>query len=130
MFNEIQIKRKVLQTAAPVVCILALTWIITACVSDEPGAAMKYLLTGPVSRINRFGNWIEQVITLIFTGLAVSIVFNATNSSMGAEGQIFVGAAAALVGLSLPALPGLLPYHWRLQRRGQRLCVGSHTRVS
>jgi len=106
---KIQIKRKVLQTAAPVVCILALTWIITACVSDEPGAAMKYLLTGPVSRINRFGNWIEQVITLIFTGLAVSIVFNANQFSMGAEGQIFVGAlAAALVGLSLPALPGVL----------------------
>jgi ABC-type uncharacterized transport system permease subunit len=106
---KIQIKRKVLQTAAPIVCILALTWIITACVSDEPGVAMKYLLTGPVSRINRFGNWIEQVITLIFTGLAVSIVFNANQFSMGAEGQIFVGAlAAALVGLSLPALPGIL----------------------
>ena len=128
---KIQTKRKVLQTAAPVVCILALTWIITACVSDEPGAAMKYLLTGPVSRINRFGNWIEQVITLIFTGLAVSIVFNANQFSMGAEGQIFVGAlAAALVGLSLPALPGILHIPLALLAAAGSALRGSHTRVS
>lgn len=97
---------RTLNVVVPIICVLVFTWIVTACVSEDPGTAMRYLLTGPISRINRFGNWIEQVITLIFTGLAVSIVFNANQFCIGAEGQAYVGAlASALVGLSLPALP-------------------------
>lgn len=86
---------------------LGLGFIITLLVSEEPVQAFTELLTGPFPRlsmedgslsvrgINRFGNWLEDSITLILIGLAVSIVFQARQFSLGAEGQIFLGAMAA-----------------------------------
>ena len=68
--------------------------------------AFTALLTGPLPRIsfengfdiksiNRFGNWMEESTTLILLGLAVSIVFRARQFSLGAEGQLLLGALAA-----------------------------------
>ncbi len=84
---------------------LTIGFVITALVSKEPIKAYSALLTGPFPRIsfengfeikgiNRFGNWMEESITLILIGLAVSIVFRARQFSLGAEGQIFLGALA------------------------------------
>ena len=91
-----------------VVIIIALLigFFITTLVSEEPVEAYKQLLTGPLPRIsfedgfqvrgmNRFGNWIEDSITLILLGLSVAIVFSARQFSLGAEGQLFLGALAA-----------------------------------
>jgi simple sugar transport system permease protein len=76
-------------------------------VSEEPVNAFRELLTGPFPKIsladgglklrgiNRFGNWLEDSITLILVGLAVAIVFRAKQFSLGAEGQIYLGALAA-----------------------------------
>jgi simple sugar transport system permease protein len=85
---------------------LAIGFVITLFVSEEPVAAFRELLTGPLPRIswedglavrgmNRFGNWLEESITLILLGLAVSIVFQAKQFSLGADGQLFLGALAA-----------------------------------
>jgi simple sugar transport system permease protein len=95
---------------------LGLGFIITVLVSDEPVQAFTALLTGPLPRpsfedgslsirgLNRFGNWLEDSITLILIGLAVSIVFRARQFSLGAEGQIFLGAlAAGIVSLYIDA---------------------------
>jgi ABC-type uncharacterized transport system permease subunit len=92
-----------------IVIIIALVFgfIITALVSEEPVEAYQELLTGPLPKIsmtedgltwrgiNRFGNWIEDSITLILVGLAVALVFKANQFSLGAEGQIYLGALAA-----------------------------------
>jgi ABC-type uncharacterized transport system permease subunit len=89
-----------------VIIALAIGFAITAMVSNEPVEAYKALLTGPLPKIslvdgleikgiNRFGNWIEDSTTLILIGLAVAIVFSARQFSLGAEGQIFMGALAA-----------------------------------
>ena len=100
---------------------LGLGFIITVLVSEEPVQAFTELLTGPLPRfatedgslsirgLNRFGNWLEDSITLILIGLAVSIVFRARQFSLGAEGQIFLGAlAAGIVSLFIEAP---LPIH-------------------
>jgi simple sugar transport system permease protein len=100
---------------------LGLGFIITLLVSEEPVQAFTELLTGPFPRLsleggslsirglNRFGNWLEDSITLILIGLAVSIVFRARQFSLGAEGQIFLGAlAAGIVSLFIDAP---LPIH-------------------
>ena len=90
-----------------IVIIIALVFgfIITALVSEEPVEAYKELLTGPLPKfsmtevgltlrgINRFGNWIEDSITLILVGLAVALVFKANQFSLGAEGQIYLVGA-------------------------------------
>ncbi|RME74427.1 MAG: ABC transporter permease [Chloroflexi bacterium] len=92
---------------AVILIALALGFLITLLVSEEPVQAFKELLTGPLPKIswteaglkirgiNRFGNWLEDSITLILVGLAVAVVFRAKQFSLGAEGQIYLGALAA-----------------------------------
>lgn len=100
---------------------LAIGFVITALVSKEPVAAYTALLTGPlpkisfengfaITNINRFGNWMEESTTLILLGLAVSIVFKARQFSLGAEGQMLLGAlATAVIALKLA-----LPFPWHM----------------
>lgn len=138
-------RREWLRIVLVIVLALAVGFVITAIVSDEPVAAYKALLTGPLPRlsfedgialrgINRFGNWLEESITLILLGLAVALVFQARQFSLGAEGQMILGgmaagivalhvsappwlhiplalAAAALVGFLWGLIPGLLKAH-------------------
>ena len=105
-----------LRVVVVVLIALGIGFILTALVSDDPVAAYKELLTGPLPKIsmgadglqvkgiNRFGNWIEDSITLILLGLSVSIVFSARQFSLGAEGQLFLGAmGAGVVSLYLDA---------------------------
>lgn len=99
---------------------LMIGFVITLFVSKEPVEAYRQLLTGPLPRLsweggeltvrgmNRFGNWLEESITLILLGLAVSIVFRARQFSLGADGQVFLGAlAAGIASLYLPAPVGI-----------------------
>jgi ABC-type uncharacterized transport system permease subunit len=98
---------ELLRIVIVVIIALVFGFIITALVSEEPVEAYKELLTGPLPKfsmtedgltlrgINRFGNWIEDSITLILVGLAVALVFKANQFSLGAEGQIYLGALAA-----------------------------------
>jgi simple sugar transport system permease protein len=100
-----------------VVAALLLGFVITLLVSDEPVTAYSELLTGPLPRfsfadgfavrgLNRFGNWLEESISLILLGLAISIVFRARQISLGADGQVVLGAlAAGIVSLHAPAIP-------------------------
>lgn len=96
-----------LRIVVVVLIALGIGFIITALVSEDPVAAYKELLTGPIPKIsmgadglqikgiNRFGNWVEDSITLTMVGLAVALVFSARQFSLGAEGQIYMGALAA-----------------------------------
>ncbi len=96
-----------LRIVSVIIVALGIGFIITLLVSNEPVKAFTELLTGPFPRIsfadggfeikgmNRFGNWIEESITLILLGLSVAIVFSARQFSLGAEGQLFMGALAA-----------------------------------
>ncbi len=101
-----QLLLDLLRIVAVVLIALAIGFVITFLVSEEPVEAFRALLTGPLPRIsfaegfqvrgmNRFGNWIEESITLILLGLSVAVVFRAKQFSLGAEGQLFLGALAA-----------------------------------
>jgi len=100
--------REALRVAIAVAVALTLGFIVTLFVSEDPVGAYKAFLFGPVSRLNRFGDWIEESITLIFLGLAVALVFKASQFSLGQEGQMVLGAlVAGAVALYVP-LPGIL----------------------
>ncbi|MEE3625392.1 ABC transporter permease [Nitrospirillum sp. BR 11752] len=102
---------------------LALGFAVMACVSDQPWAAFRALLTGPlpsieraadgrvaVHRLVRFGAWLQDATTLTLVGLAIAIPFRARQFSLGADGQLFMGAlAAAAVSLGLGETPTALP---------------------
>lgn len=87
---------------------LLLGFIVTLFVSEDPVGAYRAFLLGPLTRLNRFGDWIEESLTLIFVGLAIAIVFKAEVFSLGAEGQLLLGAlVSGSVALFVP-LPGYL----------------------
>ncbi len=67
------------------------------------------LLSGPLSRLNRWATWIDDAISLTLVALAIALVFKAKLFSLGAEGQIFLGAlASGLVALFVEGLPTAL----------------------
>ncbi|PJF33373.1 MAG: ABC transporter permease, partial [Candidatus Thermofonsia Clade 1 bacterium] len=71
--------------------------------------AYTALLTGPLSRLNRWATWIDDAISLTLVALAITLVFKANLFSLGAEGQIFLGAmASGLVALFVEGLPTAL----------------------
>ncbi len=82
---------------------LLISFIVILLVSQQPGEAFGQFLTGAVSNTNRLSNWLVQATTLIFTGLAVALVFQARQFSLGAEGQLYLGAfMAGVVALGFP----------------------------
>jgi len=100
--------RVVLTVAAALVIgyllLLAINLFSTAPI--DPSKAYQALLAGPISRLNRWGFWLDDTLGLALVGLAITIVFRAQLFSLGAEGQIYLGAmAAGLVALYVPGLP-------------------------
>ena len=104
-----QILRLIFVLAAALGC----GFVLTALVSAEPLKAYGALLTGAwpdlgwngagqftVRRMTRLGSLLEDATTLTLLGLAVAIPFRTRQFSMGADGQLFLGAIAA-AGVSL-----------------------------
>jgi simple sugar transport system permease protein len=59
---------------------------------NDTSTAYNALLLGPLSRVNRWAFWVQESVTLIMLGLAISVVFTARQFSLGAEGQLILGA--------------------------------------
>jgi simple sugar transport system permease protein len=95
---------------------LLVGFLVTLLASNEPVRAYKALLTGvipdvrrsadggwTVYRMTRFGAVLQDAMTLTLLGLAVTIAFRARQFSLGADGQLFLGAlGAAIVSLTVP----------------------------
>ncbi len=95
-------------TLGTIMIALLIGFIVTLAVGKEPIKAYTALLTGPLSQVNRLGNWIQDATTLILIGLSVSIAFQARQFNLGAEGSLLVGAlTAAVVALYVPLPPVL-----------------------
>jgi ABC-type uncharacterized transport system permease subunit len=98
--------REFLRIVLAVTIGLTLGFIITLFVSDDPVGAYKAFLLGPLTRLNRIGDWLEESLTLILLGLTICIVFNASQWYIGVEGQMILGAlASACVALYVPLPP-------------------------
>lgn len=95
-------------TLITILIALLLGFLVMLLVGKDPIKAYEALLTGPLSRINRTGRWLEDATTLIILGLSVCIPFKARQFSLGAEGQLYLGATvSALVAIYLPLPPVL-----------------------
>ncbi len=100
--------RETLRIILAVLIALTLGFIITLLVSKDPIGAYKAFLTGPVSFLNRAGEWIKESITLTLLGLSVAMVFKANLFSIGQDGQMQLGAlVSGIIVLNVP-LPGIL----------------------
>lgn len=87
---------------------LALVTGIVFIVSEEPGNALYNFFVGPFLSLRRIGNIVEGACPLIFTALAVMIIFRAGQFSMISEGAFFLGAAIAMaVSIAVPMPTGI-----------------------
>lgn len=73
---------------------LSISFVIIMFISDDPIDTITNFLTGPFSSKRRFGNLIEKTIPLIFTGLAASVMFQAKQFSLVADGSFILGGIA------------------------------------
>jgi simple sugar transport system permease protein len=86
--------------------------LITGAVGD-PARIIEAFSSGEALAIRRAINPIFESLTaatpLIFAGLAVALAFRTGLFNIGAEGQLFIGAAfAAFVGFSVTGLPAII----------------------
>ena len=103
--------RSVLRILLALLIGLTLGFIVTLFVSDEPIEAYRAFLFGPLTRLNRIGDWLEESLTLILLGLAICIVFSASQWYIGVEGQMVLGAMAAgtiVLFVPLPPFPRIV----------------------
>jgi general nucleoside transport system permease protein len=106
--------RKALYKRGARLCLILLViavvlWPVVASLDDPRGAFFTFVL-GPFNDMRHFGNVLEATTPLLFTGLAVVIMFKAGAFNLGAEGAFFLGGVVATaVLLKLPLAGPLLP---------------------
>lgn len=88
-------KYDILRTVLSIGIALLISFIIIFITSDEPVKAILELLTGPLKSARRFGNVIELMIPLIFTGVGISIMFSANQINLAGEGSFHLGGLVA-----------------------------------
>lgn len=88
----------------------ALVSIIVFAVSDRPLEAIHAFFVGPFTTLRRIGNLIEATTPLIFTALAVTVIFRSGLFSLIAEGAFYMGTVGAMiVGLTMNLPAGIHP---------------------
>ena len=92
-------KHKVLRMFVSILIGLALAIALIFIASDRPLTSIKYLFTAPLTSLPYFSMWIQNTLPLIFTGVAVCVMFSANQFNLGLEGSFlmggFVGGALA-----------------------------------
>lgn len=99
---------------AKLLLIVVISFLIVAAIiftaSEEPLNALYNFFVGPWLSIRRIGNMVEGATPLIFTALAVMIIFGSGQFSMISEGSFFVGATVAMVlSIAVPLPAGIHP---------------------
>jgi ABC-type uncharacterized transport system permease subunit len=96
---------ELVRTFVAILISLLIAFLIIFFTSHDYVTAFIKLIFGPLKSIRTFGNVIEMMIPFIFTGLGVSIMFQAKEINLGADGAFFMGAiGAAVIGIKV-ALP-------------------------
>ncbi|KLO22284.1 ABC transporter permease [Marinitoga sp. 1197] len=71
---------------------------------------LKYRRGNWIFNLRGFIQWMNESVPIIITGLAVSLVFTAKHFNIGAEGQLFLGAAIATgAAIYFPSIPIITP---------------------
>lgn len=128
-------KFELIRTLVSVMIAIVLAFAIILLISDQPLEALKTFVVGPLSSKRYIGNIIEMAIPLIFSGLAMCVVFQASLFNLGGEGIFFMSAVVssavaifiplpagihqfvvigvgALVGAVIASIPGVLKAKW------------------
>lgn len=78
-------------------------FLIILLVSDNPSDSIYTFIVGPLTKPRYIGNVIELAVPMIFSGLAFSVLFQASLFNLGADGIYFAsGAIVSWVAIFVP----------------------------
>ena len=89
-------KFELLRTVIALLISSLILLVIVFIVSDEPINSLYYLFIAPFCSLRNFGNIIEIMIPLLFTGVAVSFIFSAKSLNFAVEGSFYMGGVLAM----------------------------------
>ncbi len=93
-------------TVTLLLVVVAIVLVPIALALPDPRGAIAVFLLGPVGDLRHLGNIVETATPLMFTGLAIALMFRTGMFNLGAEGSFFLGAvfaAFAILTFPLPA---------------------------
>ena len=97
---------EIMRFVIAIIIAFTISFAIIACFNDNPVAAIRDLLVGPLTSVRRFSTVIEMAIPLTFAGLAVCVMFSANQFNLAAEGAFFLGGlVSAIVAIYMPGPP-------------------------
>lgn len=91
------IKFEIVRGAASILLALAVAMIFIFIISKTPFDALYNLIVGPFTKMRYIYIILERMVPIIFTGLAVCVMFNANEFNLAAEGTLFFGALMSAV---------------------------------
>ena len=89
--------RKTSESLAAIGLALLVSAILILVAGENPLEAYPALIRGAFSDSFAWGNTLARTTPLIFTGLAVAFAFRCNLLNIGAEGQLYMGALAAVL---------------------------------
>ncbi len=103
--RQIETRFTLIRTLVAVGIALAGCLILILVVSEEPWDAFVAFLIGPLESGKNIATVFETAAPLVYSGLAVSVMFSCNQFNMAGEGALYIGglvASAVAVKLSLP----------------------------
>lgn len=95
----------IIRTAVSMLVAILVAFVIILLVSDQPVESIKIFLLRPFSSKRYLGNIVETAVPLIFSGLAMAIMFRASLFNLGGEGIFFIAGITGSIAAIWPQLP-------------------------
>lgn len=100
----------IIRTAVSMLVAILVAFVIILLVSDQPVESIKTFLLAPFSSKRYLGNIVETAVPLIFSGLAMAVMFKANLFNLGGEGVFFIsGIAGSFLAIWLKMPPIVFP---------------------
>ena len=100
----------IIRTAVSMLVAILVAFVIILLVSDQPVESIKTFLLAPFSSKRYLGNIVETAVPLIFSGLAMAVMFKASLFNLGGEGVFFIsGIAGSFLAIWLKMPPIVFP---------------------
>lgn len=112
---------EVVKTILAIIIALGITFLVLMLTCEDPVSSFITMLTGPLTKVRYFGNVLEAMVPLVFSGLACSLLFRTGLFNLGIEGIYYIGGVICtffairvfgnsfthpLVAILVPALAG------------------------
>ena len=88
---------EIIRTAIAIGVAFVILFMVIIFISEEPFVALHSIFIAPLSSVRIFGNVIELMIPMMFTGLALSLVFSGRNFNLASEGAFLAGGIVVMI---------------------------------